>query len=146
MRFLPTSSLEKNEKEIFNFATLSNSFFNYCFVLFCFFLDFTNVQKKKHFFFLVSEMSNSAAFVEAAEKVKRLASKPSDQDMLELYGLYKQATVGDVNTERPGTFSMDFAGKAKWDAWSGRKGLARADAEAQYIATVQRLVDTHGLN
>ena len=41
--------------------------------------------------------------------------------MLKLYGLYKQATVGDVNTDRPGTFSMDFAGKAKWDAWSANK-------------------------
>ena len=30
--------------------------------------------------------------------------------------------MGDVNTDRPGTFSMDFAGKAKWDAWSANKG------------------------
>jgi diazepam-binding inhibitor (GABA receptor modulating acyl-CoA-binding protein) len=87
----------------------------------------------------------SAEFTAAADKVKRLKTKPSDQDMLEVYGLYKQATVGDINTERPGTFSMDFAGKAKWDAWNGRKGLSTQDAETQYIATVQRLVDEHGL-
>jgi len=37
-------------------------------------------------------------FLEAAENVKNLKSKPNDDEMLELYGLYKQATVGDVNT------------------------------------------------
>jgi len=37
-------------------------------------------------------------FLEAAEQVKNLKSKPNDTEMLELYGLYKQATVGDVNT------------------------------------------------
>lgn len=39
-------------------------------------------------------------FLEAAEKVKNLKTKPNDSEMLELYGLYKQATVGDVNTGR----------------------------------------------
>jgi hypothetical protein len=37
-----------------------------------------------------------------------------------MYALFKQASVGDVNTERPGM--LDFKGKAKWDAWSGKKG------------------------
>ena len=37
-------------------------------------------------------------FLDAAEKVKNLKSKPNDTEMLELYGLYKQATVGDINT------------------------------------------------
>lgn len=42
-------------------------------------------------------------FKKAADDVKRLKTKPTDNEMLELYGLYKQATVGDVNT---GTFTM----------------------------------------
>lgn len=37
-------------------------------------------------------------FEKAAEDVKNLKSTPSDNDLLELYGLYKQATVGDCNT------------------------------------------------
>ena len=57
-----------------------------------------------------------------AENTASSAFLFADDEMLKLYGLYKQATVGDVNTERPGTFSMDFAGKAKWDAWSANKG------------------------
>ena len=38
------------------------------------------------------------AFNQAAEEVKQLASTPSNDEMLQVYALYKQATVGDVNT------------------------------------------------
>ncbi|CAH8581682.1 unnamed protein product [Schistosoma guineensis] len=55
-----------------------------------------------------------------AEKVKKLKTKPNDNDLLELYGLYKQATVGDNNTCAPGI--LDLKGKAKWNAWNGKKG------------------------
>ena len=42
-----------------------------------------------------------------------------------------------VNTDRPGM--LDFKGKAKWDAWSSIKGMSKEDAEAKYIAEVERL-------
>ena len=38
---------------------------------------------------------------EIAEQVGAL----SNEDKLEFYALFKQGTVGDVNTERPGMFS-----------------------------------------
>lgn len=85
----------------------------------------------------------STEFLEAAEKVKNLKTKPNDSEMLELYGLYKQATVGDVNTECPGMF--DMKGKAKWNAWLSRKGLGKEDAEKQYVLVVSRLIDIYGL-
>jgi diazepam-binding inhibitor (GABA receptor modulator, acyl-CoA-binding protein) len=34
----------------------------------------------------------------------------------QLYGLYMQATVGDVNISKPKL--LDFRGKSKWDAWN----------------------------
>ncbi|KAG2458956.1 VP13D protein, partial [Polypterus senegalus] len=37
-------------------------------------------------------------FDRAAKEVKNLKAQPTDQEMLDVYGLYKQATVGDVNT------------------------------------------------
>lgn len=37
-------------------------------------------------------------FNKAAEDVKNLKEQPDNDDLLQLYGLYKQATVGDVNT------------------------------------------------
>lgn len=39
-----------------------------------------------------------AKFDVAAEEVKQLKTKPADEEMLQVYSLYKQATVGDVNT------------------------------------------------
>ena len=44
----------------------------------------------------------------------------TDQELLQIYSLFKQGTVGDVNTDRPGF--LDLKGKAKWDAWAGVKG------------------------
>lgn len=79
----------------------------------------------------------SEEFNNAAAAVKALTTRPSDADLLEIYALFKQATEGDCNTDRPGM--MDFKGKAKWDAWNGKKGTSKADAEAAYIAKVKTL-------
>ncbi|KAI7884401.1 putative acyl-coA-binding protein [Lichtheimia hyalospora FSU 10163] len=79
----------------------------------------------------------SAEFETAAKEVKDLTNKPSDKELLTLYALFKQATVGDVNTDRPGGF--DFKGKAKWDAWNELKGKSQEDAEKEYIAFVEQL-------
>ena len=78
-------------------------------------------------------------FEQAAERVKKLSTTPSDTIMLQLYGLYKQATVGDVNTERPSFW--DLVGKAKWDSWEACKGKTTHDAKNLYILFVQKLVD-----
>ncbi|VDN41107.1 unnamed protein product [Gongylonema pulchrum] len=61
-------------------------------------------------------------FEEAAEKVKHLKQRPTDDEMLELYGLYKQATMGDNTTSKP--WMIDMKGRMKWDAWEKRKGFA----------------------
>ncbi|KAJ8656058.1 hypothetical protein O0I10_008280 [Lichtheimia ornata] len=79
----------------------------------------------------------SAEFETAAKEVQELKTKPSNDELLKLYALYKQATVGDVNTERPGAF--DFKGKAKWDAWNEIKGKSQEEAEKEYIEFVQKL-------
>ncbi|KAK2579987.1 hypothetical protein KPH14_012246 [Odynerus spinipes] len=87
-------------------------------------------------------MSLDEKFNKAAEEVKELISQPSDTDLLELYALFKQATVGDCNTERPGM--LDFKGKAKWDAWNSKKGLSQDAAKEQYIAKATSLINTIG--
>jgi diazepam-binding inhibitor (GABA receptor modulator, acyl-CoA-binding protein) len=79
----------------------------------------------------------------AAEAVKALPESISNDDKLKVYGLFKQAKEGDVNTStstnlddlrlndpsttharlytgRPGF--LDQKGRAKWDAWSANKG------------------------
>merc|ERR1719461_523050 len=55
-----------------------------------------------------------------------------------LYGLYKQATIGDINTKRPGMF--DIVGKAKWDAWESMKGKSQDDAKQEYVKFVNELL------
>ncbi|XP_060786115.1 acyl-CoA-binding protein [Neoarius graeffei] len=83
------------------------------------------------------------AFQKAAEEVKNLKTKPTDAEMLEIYSLYKQATVGDVNTARPGM--LDFTGKAKWDAWESKKGMSKEDAMKDYISKVEELKGKYGI-
>jgi diazepam-binding inhibitor (GABA receptor modulating acyl-CoA-binding protein) len=77
-------------------------------------------------------------FRSAQERVKTLTTRPSNDTLLELYSLYKQATDGDVQGKRPGM--LDLKGRAKYDAWAGRKGLAKDAAMQQYVALVDRLV------
>lgn len=57
--------------------------------------------------------------------------------MLQLYALYKQATVGDATGSRPGIF--DVKGRAKWDAWAEKKGMPKDAAADGYVALARRL-------
>lgn len=80
-----------------------------------------------------------ARFSAAAASVKTFtATKPvPNESKLAVYGLYKQATGGDVSTPRPGGF-LNFEANAKWDAHAALKGMAPAEAKEKYIAEVAR--------
>jgi len=78
-----------------------------------------------------------ANFKQAAEDVKALTKSPTNEEKLQVYSLFKQGTIGDCNTERPGMF--DMTGKAKWDAWNGIKGKSKDAAMTEYIAVVKEL-------
>lgn len=39
-----------------------------------------------------------AEFEQIAADVQKVKTRPTDQELLDLYGLFKQANVGDVNT------------------------------------------------
>ncbi|XP_075995090.1 acyl-CoA-binding protein [Genypterus blacodes] len=83
-----------------------------------------------------------AQFDKAAAEVKDLTARPADDEMLQIYALFKQASVGDVNTPRPGMF--DFTGKAKWDAWEKQKGKSKEDSMNEYIKLVEELKQKYG--
>ena len=76
-------------------------------------------------------------FDKAAGDAQDLDSRPSDKDMLNMYGLYKQATVGDASGKRPGAF--DLRGRAKYDAWAKLKGTDAKKAMQSYIDLVESL-------
>ncbi len=83
----------------------------------------------------------SEEFQKAAEKVKSLTARPSNEELLDLYSYFKQVTVGDVNTDRPGMFYMKD--RAKWDRWESRKGMSKEDAEKAYIDLVNGLLEKY---
>lgn len=76
-------------------------------------------------------------FNAAVARSKELTKRPSNEELLELYGLFKQATDGDVTGERPGGF--DFKAIAKFDAWASKKGIAKEQAMQDYIALMEKL-------
>lgn len=76
-------------------------------------------------------------FEQASIDVKALSQRPSDNDMLALYALYKQATEGDVSGDKPGFF--DFVARAKYEAWEALQGTATEQAMQQYIDKVRSL-------
>ena len=84
------------------------------------------------------EMSDLNALFETAQaNSKLLAERPDNPTLLKIYGLFKQATAGD-NTEKKPSFS-DIVARAKWDAWTSRKGLSADDAKQQYIDLIESL-------
>lgn len=76
-------------------------------------------------------------FEEAVAKAKSLPEQ-SNETLLLFYGLFKQATDGDVNIEKP-TNMFDFKGVAKYNAWEALKGTSKEDAMKKYMDLVTKL-------
>lgn len=72
-------------------------------------------------------------FADAQAKIKPVTGLGNDV-LLDLYALYKQATVGNATGDRPGM--LDLKGRAKYDAWTKRKGLTKDAAMQAYIELV----------
>ncbi|CAM0911158.1 unnamed protein product [Alopecurus aequalis] len=77
-------------------------------------------------------------FEEYAEKAKTLPESTSNEDKLILYGLFKQANLGNVDpTTKPGVFNMKD--RAKWCAWEAVKDKTKEEAMSDYITKVKQL-------
>ena len=83
-------------------------------------------------------MSLDEQFADAQKRVKTLTAAPPPETLLKLYGLFKQATVGDATGKRPGM--MDFKGRAKFDSWTALKGTSVDGAKTKYVALVDSLL------
>jgi acyl-CoA-binding protein len=77
-------------------------------------------------------------FEQAAADSKTLSEKPGNETLLQLYSLYKQGSVGDVNTDPP-SHPFDFVAKAKHEAWTSLKGKSTTDAMMEYVELVKKL-------
>ncbi|EAY29965.1 acyl-CoA-binding protein [Microscilla marina] len=78
-------------------------------------------------------------FEAAAARSKQLTKRPSNEELLQMYALFKQASQGDVSGSRPGM--MDFKGRAKYDAWAKIKGKDSEEAKQAYVNLVNGLFE-----
>ena len=92
-------------------------------------------------------MSLQQKFEAAVQQVNNLPADTAPKYMTELYGLYKQATQGDVNMKNDdvdadaATQASGPAGlsQAQWDSWDKYKGTSEEEAKRQYVAKVAEL-------
>ncbi|MDQ2772080.1 MAG: acyl-CoA-binding protein [Bacteroidota bacterium] len=87
-------------------------------------------------------MNIDQKFKAAADQVNKLPGDMAAAHMTELYGLYKQATEGDVNMkddEVDATAADKASGpaglsQAQWDSWNQFKGVPEEEAKRRYVA------------
>ncbi len=82
-------------------------------------------------------MSLQEQFEQAQSDSKNLPERPDNMTLLKIYALFKQASSGDAQGERPGM--SDFVGRAKWDAWDALKGTSKEAAMQQYVDLIADL-------
>jgi len=89
----------------------------------------------------------SAAFKKAADESRQLKAKPSNDELLELYALFKIANGEDISkATAPGMF--DLKGKAKHKAWQKEVDakVSAPNAEKRYIDLVNKLKQEYGFD
>lgn len=86
-------------------------------------------------------MALAEDFQNAVSASQALTKRPSNEELLELYALFKQSTEGDVSGDRPGGF--DFKAIAKYDAWAEKKGLSKEQSMQDYVKLVSKLKEQY---
>lgn len=84
----------------------------------------------------MSELLNQ--FETAVAASKNLTERPSNEILLQLYSLFKQASEGDNQGEPPSN-PFDIVNRAKFEAWTAIKGKTKEAAMQEYIDLVKKL-------
>ncbi len=79
---------------------------------------------------------NKARFEDALKRVRSLPEQPPHV-LLQLYGLYKQASTGDVKGKKPGR--LNIKARAKYEAWASCAGMSTDEAMSAYVQLVDDL-------
>lgn len=85
------------------------------------------------------DLNTKTEFEKAVQRANNLPNQPPEV-LLEMYGLYKQALIGDVTEKRPGRVKVKA--RYKYDAWASRMGMSQEDAMKAYIELIQKLEST----
>ena len=70
--------------------------------------------------------------------IRTLTERPTNEELLKLYALYKQATEGNNGTNGPPVTNVKE--RAKWNAWYGLRGTSKRNAKTQYSEFVKQLM------
>ena len=77
-------------------------------------------------------------FKKSCESVKKLKNTPSDEVLLELYGLFKQIEIGNCNIPEPSMWKLKE--KKKWQSWKNNLNKNKEDCIKKYINIVNELI------
>lgn len=84
-------------------------------------------------------LSTNKRFASAADYCANNVSSFSNEELLDLYGYYKQATVGDAPEKSTSVFSIFNAkDQAKSKSWASRRGITPEDAATEYINIITK--------
>jgi len=90
---------------------------------------------------MASAQSDISEFHKACASVRALTQRPTDEELLGLYALYKQATVGDCTGPRPMLFNVKARGK--YDAWQALRGMETGKALKAYCRYASTIVSKY---
>lgn len=90
-----------------------------------------------------SDKDTKKQFELSVQLISGLKKKPTDDELLKVYGLYKQSMIGDCNVSEPGIFYLKE--RAKWSAWNSNKGKSKTNSMESYTNYVIKLVEKYGL-
>lgn len=76
-------------------------------------------------------MDLEETFDRAAKHLQTLTAELSSKELLQFYGLYKQATIGPCDTPKPNWYQTQA--KYKWDAWKSLGDMSRNIAMDSYV-------------
>ena len=77
-------------------------------------------------------------FKKSVDRIRRKSAFTSGEDLLVLYGLYKQIMEGDCIEPQP--WSNQVIARARWEAWYKNRTMSREDAMRRYIERVNDLM------
>lgn len=76
-------------------------------------------------------------FTKAANYAREICGKFDNNELLELYGYYKQATEGPCQIPKPKWF--DITAKQKWESWRRLKDMDRETAMIKYVKIISEV-------
>ncbi|KAL8648510.1 MAG: hypothetical protein Q9210_004950 [Variospora velana] len=86
------------------------------------------------------------AFEKAIKDSRNLKAKPDNDELLQLYSLFKQGSQDPPFADAPKPGMFDLTGKAKYNAWKkvADEEMTHQQAQEKYVKLVNSLKEKYG--